>query len=117
MEARDFDIAHKKPRTFHRWHPDRDDAMNEIFDNTAMRRFELPVENDVAVSYYQEQDGRVVLSRTEVPQRFSDQGVGSRLARAVLETLKSRGQRVIAKCPFMSAYAAKHPEYLAQLDG
>jgi predicted GNAT family acetyltransferase len=91
--------------------------LDEIVDNIAMHRFELPVEDDVAVSYYEEQDGRVVLLHTEVPQRFSGQGVGSRLAHAVFETLKSRGRRVIAKCPFMSSYAARHPEYLALLDG
>jgi hypothetical protein len=26
------------------------------------------------------------------------------------------GKRVIAKCPFMSSYAARHPEYGALLD-
>jgi uncharacterized protein len=91
--------------------------MDDIVDNVDMRRFEMPIGDDIAVSYYQVQDGRVVLLHTEVPQRFSGQGVGSRLAHAVFETLKARGRRVIAKCPFMSAYAAKHPQYLAMLDG
>jgi predicted GNAT family acetyltransferase len=88
-----------------------------IIDNAAMHRFEMPVGDDTAVAYYQEQDGRIVLLHTEVPQQLSGQGVGSRLARAVFDTLKTRGKRVVAKCPFMSAYATKHPEYLAMLDG
>jgi uncharacterized protein len=92
-------------------------VVDKIVDNAAMHRFEMPVEDELAVAYYQEQDGRVVLLHTEVPQRFSGQGVGSRLARAVFETLKERGRRVIAKCPFMASYATKHPEYLAILDG
>lgn len=58
-----------------------------------------------------------MLLHTEVPQRFSGLGVGSRLAHAVFEELKGRGRRVIAKCPFMSGYAARHPEYLEMLDG
>ena len=91
--------------------------MDEIVDNAAMHRFEMPIQDDLAVAYYQEQDGRVVLLHTEVPQRLSGQGIGSRLAHAVFETLKARGLRVIAKCPFMSRYAARHPEYLALLDG
>jgi uncharacterized protein len=89
--------------------------VDEIVDNMAMHRFEMPVGDDN--SYYQEQDGRVVLLHTEVPQRFTGQGVGSRLAHAVFETLKGRGRRVIAKCPFMASYASKHPEYMAILDG
>jgi uncharacterized protein len=91
--------------------------MDEIFDNATMHRFEMPVEDDIAVLYYQERDGRIVLLHTEVPQRFSGQGVGSRLAHAVFETLKARGKRLIAKCPFMASYAVKNPEYLAMLDG
>jgi predicted GNAT family acetyltransferase len=35
----------------------------------------------------------------------------------VFEILKARGERVIAKCPFMSGFAARHPEYLSMLDG
>jgi predicted GNAT family acetyltransferase len=81
--------------------------MNEIVDNTAMHRFEMAIEDAIAVAYYQEQDGRVVLLHTEVPQRFSGHVVGSRLAHAVFETLKARGRRVIAKCPFMASYATK----------
>jgi predicted GNAT family acetyltransferase len=92
-------------------------TVDGLVDNAAMHRFEMLVGNETAVSYYQEVDGRIVLVHTEVPQQLSGQGVGSRLAHAVFETLKCRGKRVIAKCPFMSAYAVKHPEYLAMLDG
>jgi uncharacterized protein len=92
-------------------------AMGDLVDNVAMHRFEMPVEEDMAVAYYQEQDGPIVLLHTEVPQQLSGRGVGSRLAHAVFEELKVRGRRVIAKCPFMSNYVAKHPEYLAMLDG
>ena len=91
--------------------------MEGLVENAEMHRFELPVGDDVAISYFQEQHGRIVLLHTEVPQQLSGQGVGSRLAHAVFETLKARGRRVIAKCPFMSAFAVKHPEYLAMLDG
>lgn len=90
----------------------------EIKDNPEMHRFELPLGGDaLAVSYYKEEDGRVVLLHTEVPQELSGQGIGSRLARGVFESLRAKGRRVIAKCPFMAAYASRHPEYLAMLDG
>ncbi|WP_411909456.1 MULTISPECIES: N-acetyltransferase [unclassified Mesorhizobium] len=44
-------------------------------------------------------------------------GYGSRLAHGVFEALQRDGKRAIAKCPFMSSYAAPHPEYGAFLDG
>lgn len=90
----------------------------EIKDNPEKHRFELPLGGDaLAVTYYKEEDGRVVLLHTEVPQELSGQGIGSRLARGVFESLRAKGRRVIAKCPFMAAYASRHPEYLAMLDG
>jgi uncharacterized protein len=91
--------------------------VDEIVDNIGMHRFEMLIEDDIAATYYQEQDGSVVLLHTGVPQRFSGQGVGARLAHTVFETLNARGRRVIAKCSFMSRYATKHPEYLSMLDG
>jgi predicted GNAT family acetyltransferase len=90
----------------------------EIKDNFAMHRFELPLGGDaLAVAYYKEEEGRVVLLHTEVPQELSGQGIGSRLAHGIFESLRSDGRRVIAKCPFMAAYASRHPQYLAMLDG
>src|SRR3954449_2639055 len=63
------------------------------------------------------EDGRVVLLHTEVPQELSGLGYGARLAHGVFEALRCDGKRVIAKCPFMSSYAARHSEYGALLDG
>ena len=91
---------------------------DEIVNNVSMRRYELPIADDaVAVTYYSLEDGRVVLLHTEVPGEFGGQGIGKRLAHAVFEALKAEGKRVIAKCPFMASYAARHPEYAAMLDG
>ncbi|KQY78964.1 acetyltransferase [Ensifer sp. Root142] len=88
-----------------------------ITDNVAASRFELAVGDELAVAYYRNEDGRVVLTHTEVPQALSGQGIGTRLARGVFETLRHRQDRIIAKCPFMAAFAVKHPEYSAMLDG
>lgn len=89
----------------------------EVIDNPAMRRFELPIGDEVAAAYYAVEDGRMVFTHTEVPFAVSGQGYGSRLAGGAFEAARSRGMHVIAKCPFMSAYALKHPEYAAILDG
>ncbi len=90
---------------------------NEIVDNEAMSRFELSIEGELALAYYRHQDGRIVLTHTEVPQALSGRGVGTHLARSVFDILRARNARVIAKCPFMAAFAAKHPEYNSLLDG
>ena len=90
---------------------------DEVTDNPAMHRFELPIGDEVAAAYYAVEDGRMVFTHTEVPFALSGQGYGSKLARGAFEAARLRGIRVIAKCPFMSVYALKHPEYAAILDG
>ena len=88
----------------------------EVVDNPERSRFELPVGGAVAFAEYRDEDGRVLLLHTEVPQELSGQGVGSRLAKGVFEALRGRGARVVAECPFMAAYAGRHPEYAGLLD-
>jgi uncharacterized protein len=96
----------------------RQKVESDIRDNPAMSRFEMPLgDGALAVAYYKIEDGRVVLLHTEVPQELSGLGYGSRLAHGVFEALRRDGKRVIAKCPFMSSYAARHPEYGVLLDG
>ncbi|WP_454651030.1 GNAT family N-acetyltransferase [Bradyrhizobium liaoningense] len=91
---------------------------NNIRDNPAMNRFEMPLgEGLLAAAYYRIEDGRVVLLHTDVPQELAGLGYGSSLANGVFELLRRDGKRIIAKCPFMSSYAARHPEYGALLDG
>ena len=91
---------------------------SDIRNNPAMSRFEMPLgDGAFAVAYYKVEDGRVVLLHTEVPQELYGLGYGSKLAHGVFEALRHDGKRVIAKCTFMSYYAARHPEYGALLDG
>ena len=88
-----------------------------VIDRPDKSRFELPVEDEVAVAYYHLDGNRITLTHTEVPQHLSGQGIGSRLAKGVFEAVRASGRKVVAKCPFMAAYAGRHPEYAALLDG
>jgi uncharacterized protein len=88
----------------------------QVADNTSENRFEMPVGDALAVAYYRDENGRVVLTHTEVPQELSGRGLGSKLAKGVFEHLRANGRRVVARCPFMAAYAGRHPEYAAMLE-
>ena len=90
----------------------------KLVDNPQAHRFELDVGDGVALAYYRrDENGRVVLTHTEVPQQLSGRGLGSKLATGVFEELKGRQARVVARCEFMAGFAAKRPEYAAMLDG
>jgi len=83
----------------------------EVRDNTEQQRFELDADGHMAVSYYRLANGVITFKHTEVPKELEGQGIGSRLVRGELEVARARGLKVIAQCPFVYAYVAKHPEF------
>jgi predicted GNAT family acetyltransferase len=91
--------------------------INGVVDRPEARRFELALGDDVAAAYYRLDGDTVVLIHTEVPQRYSGQGIGTRLAEAVFDEIRRSGRKAVAKCPFMSRFAARHPEYSRLLAG
>ena len=86
--------------------------MPDVEDNPAMRRFEMASGGAVAIVEYERAgDRRIALLHTEVPDALSGQGVGSKLVRGVLDTLRAEGSRVVPRCEFVAAYVERHPEY------
>lgn len=87
--------------------------MSTVDDNAAERRFELAIEGsqEIAAAYYRLQGEKLTLTHTIVPERFSGQGIGSKLARGVFDLLRASGRKAVLRCPFMAAYYARHPEY------
>jgi hypothetical protein len=65
----------------------------------------------MAMAYYQLAPGVITFRHTEVPPEMSGHGVGSQLVRGALEAARARGLKVVARCPFVAAYLAKHPEF------
>jgi predicted GNAT family acetyltransferase len=82
-----------------------------VRNNMALNRFELDVGGHQAFAYYRLTPGVITFVHTEVPQALSGQGVGSKLIRGALEMVRAQGLEVMSKCPFVSAYLGKHPEY------
>jgi uncharacterized protein len=82
-----------------------------VRNNPALHRFELDVDGHVAGAYYQLSPGVITFTHTEVPHELEGHGIGSRLVRGALEAVRAQGLKVVAKCPFVSAYMAKHPEF------
>ena len=84
----------------------------EVRDNPADHRFEAWVDGQLAgYSEYRPFDGWLVFVHTEVDPAFGGRGVGSRLARGALDTVRARGLRLTPQCPFIASYIRSHPEY------
>ena len=82
-----------------------------LHNNTSFNRYELEVDGETANLYYRLKPGVITLQHTEVPPELGGRGVGSELVREALEDARARGLKVVASCPFVSAYLGKHPEY------
>ena len=55
--------------------------------------------------------GTLDFQHTEVPPELRGQGIGAELVRQALEDVRARGERIIATCPYVKTYLARHPEY------
>jgi uncharacterized protein len=53
----------------------------------------------------------IVFTHTVIDPAFGGQGVGSTLAREVLDDSRAKGLHVVPQCPFIHAFISKHPEY------
>jgi len=63
------------------------------------------------VEYIQTDAGVIVFTHTEVDRAYEGKGVGSQLARYVLDYSRAEGLRVLPICPFIAGYVQRHPEY------
>ncbi len=85
--------------------------MAEVRDNPERRRFELIVAGETAFVAYAKEAGQLVLLHTEVPASLGGRGVGSALARGVLEEIRRRGQRIVPRCEFIAGFIGRNPEF------
>ncbi|MFG1650084.1 GNAT family N-acetyltransferase [Micromonospora sp. NPDC049275] len=60
---------------------------------------------------YQLTGAIIAYTHTEVDPAYEGHGVGSTLARAVMDDARARGRTVVPICPFLAEWLVKHPEY------
>lgn len=91
--------------------------MLEFVNNEAASRWEARLDGEVAgYSEYRKRPGRMVFTHTVVEPQYEGRGVGSGLAKAALDATVAAQQRIVAYCPFISAYLRRHHEYDASVD-
>ena len=82
-----------------------------VENNEAAERFEAHIDGHLAVVEYQRRPGLIVYTHTEVPDALEGRGIGSKLARTVLDYARDEHLAVVPSCPFIRSYIARHPEY------
>jgi len=82
-----------------------------VRDNSAARRYEMEVDGKSAFITYRRSGDVVTLLHAEVPRELSGRGLGSALVQGTLELVRSQGQRVVPRCPFIASYIKKHAQF------
>jgi len=90
------------------------DAM-VVVDNPEESQFETHVDGHVAFVSYLRRGDTIFFTHTEVPRELEGRGLGSALARAVLDRARAEHWTVVARCPFIAKYVERHPEYQSLL--
>lgn len=85
--------------------------MSDVVNNTGASRYEMPVDGSQAILVYR-RDGAVLhLVHTEVPPELEGRGLASRLVQGALDDIRARGEKIVPRCSYVSAWLRRHPDY------
>lgn len=86
--------------------------MLDFKHDSAAHRYQATQDGQLAgTCKYELQASVITFIHTVVEPKFEGAGVGSALAKHVLEDSRAKGLKVIPACEFIKAYIARHPEY------
>ena len=86
--------------------------MATVVNNPAESRYEIHVDGKLAgFTQYRLTPGVIDFIHTEIDDAYEGQGLGGQLARSALDDVRANGLEVIATCPFIKGWIAKHDDY------
>jgi hypothetical protein len=88
----------------------------DVRRNEAEEQFEVALGSDRAVLTYAEQNGKLYVLHTEVPEAMEGHGIGSALVRAAMDHAREKGVKVVPMCPFARAWLNRHHDYDEMVD-
>ena len=75
-------------------------------------RYEIHVDGHLAgFTQYRDTPDAVDFVHTEIDDAYEGHGLAGQLARGALDDVRASGRRVIATCPFIKGWIAKHEDY------
>lgn len=95
----------------------RDSDAFSIVNVAERHQYELR-DGDLTIGFakYREQPGRITFTHTVVDGAYEGRGLGSRIARHVLDEAVANDLRIVPVCPFIAAYPRRHHDYDASID-
>ena len=87
------------------------DEPAKVEDRQESNRYEIDVDGEIAYLTYRRKPDHMLLAHTEVPESLRGRGLGQELARHAMDEARTTGTHVVVKCPFVTAWLRRHPEY------
>ncbi|HYH81290.1 MAG TPA: GNAT family N-acetyltransferase [Longimicrobium sp.] len=88
----------------------------QVTRNEAEEQFEAAMEGGKGVLTYAEQNGKLYVLHTEVPEALEGHGVGGALVRTAMDYARGQGVKVVPFCPFAKTWLQRHGDYDDMLD-
>lgn len=66
--------------------------------------------------YREREDGALVFDHTKVEEVYGGRGLAGRLAAFAFADVREQQRRLVPVCPYIAAWARKHPEYADIVD-
>ncbi len=81
-----------------------------LIHNEPECKYEYHIDGHIAYITYDDQDGKMHLTHTIVPDALAGKGLAKQLLEDVLEQIKKDGKKAVAMCSYIVKYQEKNPE-------
>ncbi|WP_420431255.1 GNAT family N-acetyltransferase [Hyphobacterium sp.] len=92
------------------------DVRHETGDTRGRFVIDLGDGSEAELTYSKAGTSRWIADHTGVPKAHEGQGLGSQLVKALIAAAKAEGVKIVPLCPYIKAWAKKHPEESAIFD-
>ena len=83
---------------------------NTLIHNRDECRYEYHIDGHVAYITYDEQDAKMHLTHTIVPQELAGKGLARALLEDVLKEIEKENKKAVAECSYIVKYQEKNPD-------
>ncbi len=87
----------------------------EVVNNENEQRYEVRMDDQIAVLEYERTGNQITYIHTGVPHAMEGHGIARKLAHTALEDARKEQLTVSLDCPFVAGYIREHTEYLPLL--
>ena len=85
---------------------------HSLVDNADEKRYEFDLGDDIAIIEYIKTQGFIILTHTEVPEKYEGQGIGAELVHDVREDRRAKTRQRLPQGPFIAQSIRRPPEWV-----